>query len=41
MGDSGDDSGDISVALESSTIENVVVGDEPAESDAGVNKPSL
>lgn len=36
MGDSGDDPGDISVALESSTVEAVVVGEEFAESDADV-----
>lgn len=36
MGDSGDDPGDISVALESSTVEAVVVGEESDESDADV-----
>ena len=36
MGDSGDEPGDISVTLESSAMEAVVVGEEPAESDAEV-----
>jgi len=41
MGDSGDDPGDISVALDSSTVEAVVVGDEFVESEADVETLSL
>lgn len=41
MGDSGDDPGDISVALESSTVDTVVVGEEFAEPDADVDILSL
>jgi len=36
-GDSGEESGDISVTLESSAIEAVVVGEDPAESEADVD----
>lgn len=41
IGDSGEDPGDISVALESSTVETVVVGEEFADSDADVETLSL
>jgi len=41
MGDSGDEPGDISVALDSSTVEAVVVGEELAESEADVETLSL
>lgn len=41
MGDSGEEPGDISVTLESSASDNVVVGDEPADSDAEVDVLSL
>jgi len=37
VGDSGEEPGDISVTLESSFVEAVVVGDEPAESEADVD----
>ena len=37
IGDSGEDPGDISVTLESSAIDTVVVGEESAESDADVD----
>lgn len=36
-GDSGEESGDISVVLESSAFERVVVGDESAESEEAVD----
>jgi len=36
IGDSGEEPGDISVTLESSFVEAVVVGEEPAESEADV-----
>lgn len=35
-GDSGEEPGDISITLESSAIEAVVVGEDPAESEADV-----
>lgn len=41
IGDSGDDSGDISVALESPTVDTVEIGDESAEPDADVVIPSF
>lgn len=37
IGDSGDDPGDISVTLESSANDNVVVGDDPVDSEADVD----
>lgn len=36
-GDSGEDPGDISVTLESSTVEMVVVGEESVDSEADVD----
>lgn len=37
MGDSGEEPGDISVILESSARDNVVVGEDSADSDAEVD----